>query len=60
MKNITQIIFIAYQPITLKFKKDFYVEKLMQEGFKIEYWDLSKIFNRQTNINEEIPGHSSN
>ena len=28
----------------------------MQEGFKIEYWDLSKIFNRQTNINEEIPG----
>jgi len=41
---IKKIIFINYQPLTEKVKKDFYISDLLQKDYKVEYWNLSKIY----------------
>lgn len=39
-----KVIYISYQPITLKFYSDYYVGNFIEEGFDVEYWDISKLY----------------
>lgn len=41
---ITKVVYIGYQPLTEKVKEDFYFDIIVQNGFKIEYWDLSHVY----------------
>lgn len=41
---INKVIFISYQPLTVKIKEDFYIENLRKENFEVEYWDLTDIY----------------
>lgn len=39
-----KVIYIGYQPITTKFYFDFYVDKCLDNGIEVEYWDISKLY----------------
>ena len=39
-----KVIYISYQPITLKFYSDYYVGNCIEKGFDVEYWDISKLY----------------
>lgn len=41
---IKKIIYIFYQPLTEKVKSDFYLTTVLENGFEMEYWDLSNIY----------------
>ncbi|WP_411972632.1 hypothetical protein ACLCDV_00675 [Sphingobacterium sp. Lzh-3] len=41
---IKKVIVIGYQPLTDKVVKDFYFSILNDNGFQVEYWDLSMIY----------------
>lgn len=41
---IKKIIYIGYQPLTVKVRDDFYLLIVQEQGFEIEYWDLHKIY----------------
>lgn len=41
---INKIIYIGYQPLTEKVKEDFYFKNVIDNGFKVEYWDLTEIY----------------
>lgn len=41
---IKKVIVIGYQPLTDKVVKDFYFSILKDNGFQVEYWDLSMIY----------------
>lgn len=54
MKTVTHIIFIAYQPLTKKFEEDFYLKRIMEEGFKAEYWNVSAIYHKNLTIHDTV------
>ncbi|WP_343563012.1 hypothetical protein [Sphingobacterium sp.] len=41
---IKKVIVIGYQPLTEKVVNDFYFSILNENGFQVEYWDLSMIY----------------
>lgn len=41
---IKKVVYIGYQPLTVKIKEDFYMENLRNEDFEVEYWDLTDIY----------------
>ena len=41
---ITKVVYIGYQPLTEKVKNDFYFVIVLENGFELEYWDLSYIY----------------
>lgn len=41
---INKVVYIGYQPLTVKIKEDFYMENLRNENFEVEYWDLTDIY----------------
>ncbi len=41
---ITKVVYIGYQPLTEKVKSDFYFNIVLENGFELEYWDLSSIY----------------
>lgn len=48
-----KIIYILYLPLTEKIEKDFYIKDL-SISFIVEYWDISKLFFRNIEINGAI------
>lgn len=42
MKKV--IIFIKYSPLTKKVYEDFCMEDLVNEGYHVEYWDITSLF----------------
>lgn len=41
---INKVIYIGYQPLTVKIREDFYMKNLLNEDFEVEYWDLTDIY----------------
>jgi len=41
---IDSIVYINYQPLTEKVKRDFYFDLVVERGYFIEYWDLTNIY----------------
>lgn len=41
---INKVIYIGYQPLTEKVREDFYFKNLIDNGYKVEYWDLTEIY----------------
>lgn len=41
---IRKVIFLNYLPLSLKIKEDFLLDRLVAEGFVVEYWDMAHIF----------------
>ena len=41
---IKKIIYIGYQPLTSKVRKDFYFNQVLENGIELEYCDLSMIY----------------
>ncbi|MCD0473664.1 hypothetical protein LPB87_04565 [Flavobacterium sp. EDS] len=41
---IRKVIYIGYQPLTVKVQQDFYFSKVIESGLEVEYWDLSNIY----------------
>lgn len=41
---IKKIVHINYQPISPKYYSDFYLEECLDNGFDVEYWDISKLY----------------
>ena len=39
-----KVVYVSYQPITEYTKSNFYIDKVKEEGFDVEYWDLTNIF----------------
>lgn len=37
-----KIIIICHEPLTKRIKSNFYIDDLIQEGFVVEYWDVSQ------------------
>src|SRR5581483_11661196 len=56
MNTLTHIIFIAYQPLTKKFKEDFYLKRIIEKGFKVEYWDVSAIYHKNLRMHDTLSG----
>ena len=46
---MNKIIFIRYIPLTKKIIEDFYMKDLIGFGYKVEYWDITKLFWSVTN-----------
>lgn len=40
----TTLIYFRYIPLTAKIWNDFYMEAIVDEGIHVEYWDLSRLF----------------
>lgn len=51
MKNI---IIISHEPLTINLKRLFYIDDYIQEGFNVEYWDLSTIIYGQLSLVDTI------
>jgi len=45
---MNKIIFIRYIPLTKKIVEDFYMKDLIGFGYKVEYWDITKLFWNQS------------
>jgi hypothetical protein len=41
---MNKVVYINYQPLTSKYFKDYYLDKCIDNGFQVEYWDVSKWF----------------
>lgn len=41
---INKVVYIGYQPLTVKIKEDFYMVNLINENYEVEYWDLTDIY----------------
>src|SRR5215471_14516523 len=54
MEKLSHVIYVAYQPLTPKFEQDFFVKKISEGGFKVEYWDLSQLYHRDLITNETL------
>jgi hypothetical protein len=39
-----KVVYISYQPLTKKFYNDYYLDTCIENGLKIEYWDITKIY----------------
>jgi hypothetical protein len=39
-----KFIYINYEPLTIRHEKNCYIEKLLEQGIPVEYWDLTPIF----------------
>ena len=39
-----KIIFICYIPLTNEFEKNFYINELLANEFRVEYWDVASIY----------------
>lgn len=50
MKN--KVVYIAYQPLTQKVYKDFFISEFKSKYFQVEYWDLSKIYNPEITFDD--------
>ena len=40
----TTVIYFGYIPLTVKIWNDLYMNAVMNEGIRVEYWDLSRLF----------------
>ncbi len=50
-----EIIIIHHEPLTIKIKKNFYVDELISKGFVVKYWDINKLLFKQAIIlNDQI------
>src|SRR6476646_5854883 len=54
MDKLTCVIYIAYQPLTPKFEQDFFVKRVSEENFKVEYWDLSALYHSNLTMNDSL------
>jgi hypothetical protein len=52
--SLSHIIYIGYSPLTAKFYSDFYIEKLEQAGFGVEYWDLTSLFHKDLKLHNVL------
>ena len=41
---IKKVIYIGYQSISRKYYYDYYVDKCIDNGYDVEYWDLSQLY----------------
>lgn len=39
-----KVVYIRYLPLTREIEQKFYFEALLQAGFEVEYWDISKLY----------------
>ena len=51
--KVKKIIVICRIPLTLKLVKDFYINELIEKGFKVEYWNVASLFYNDEHI--DIP-----
>ena len=51
---MNKIIFVRYVPLTKKIVEDFYMRDLIGFGYKVEYWDITKLFWNQDYSREMI------
>ena len=54
---MNKIIFIRYIPLTKKIVEDFYMKDLIGFGYKVEYWDITKLF---WNLTNEVEAYEPN
>lgn len=45
---------MGHEPLTKNTKENFYIPELFQEGFDVEYWDVSKIVHDELQIIDEL------
>lgn len=41
---MNKVVYINYQPLTSKYFTDYYLDKCIDNGINVEYWDVSKWF----------------
>lgn len=49
-----KVVYINYQPITSKYYYDYYLDKCIDNGFEVEYWDVSKWFFPEVDFHSDI------
>lgn len=55
-KNFSTIVYLSIIPLSEKISKDFYIDALINSGFKVEFWDISEIYS-ETVINTNHDYH---
>lgn len=56
-----KIIYIRYLPLTQKVMNDFYMPNLANEGYQVEYWDITALFWKNTKeVENYIPSPDKN
>ncbi|QLC67474.1 hypothetical protein LPB248_14530 [Flavobacterium sp. LPB0248] len=51
---INKVIYINYQPITSKYYSDYYIDKCIENGIDVEYWDVSKWYFPEVVFNSDF------
>jgi hypothetical protein len=41
---VEKVVYLSYQPLTLKFFKDFYIQNCIDNNIVVEYWDMTQLF----------------
>lgn len=54
MNSKYKIIFISYIPLTQKLEDDFYVQYLLDKGFKVNFWDITDIYYKNIRFSGEL------
>nr|WP_315174772.1 hypothetical protein [uncultured Flavobacterium sp.] len=49
---IRKVVYINYQPITAKYYSDYYLGECVDNGFSVEYWDVSNLYFPNTKCSE--------
>ena len=47
-----KVIYIGFQPITSNFYSNFYVDKCIDKGLEVEYWDITQLYFPNINFGE--------
>lgn len=51
---MVKVIYINYQPLTKRFFTDYYLDICIENGFEIEYWDISQIYFKKLKLKDMI------
>lgn len=52
MKN--KIVFLSYLPLIKRFYRGFFIDALIENGFEVEYWDLTAIYWNDLEMQDKI------
>jgi len=49
-----KIILVCYIPLTTEFENNFYVKEFLENGFEVEYWDVTEIYFKDIKFGDAI------
>lgn len=54
MNSNVKMVLVNYQTLTAKIEEDFYIDKALSAGISVEYWDLTRIFNKGLKVHGSL------